>query len=82
MANETSAGISKEEIAETRAWLQRAMIQYEADIRKEVEAKERGRLEGLLEGEAKGRLEGKKEILDLIESGKPLEEILREYSTE
>ena len=51
----------------------------QADIQRQMDfAKAQGRIKGREEGEEKGR----QEILKLLKSGKPLEEILKEYGTE
>ena len=78
MATEVLMTISKDEIERARL---ESELKYELDMQSlRVHAKKEGRKEGLEEGRKEGKLEGrnevKKEMVDLLKSGKSLDEIL------
>jgi hypothetical protein len=75
MASEVLITISKDEVERARLVSE---YKYQLDTQsKLVHAKREGRLEGLREGEQRGR----QEIIELLRSGKSLDEIIRGYGS-
>ena len=74
MASEVLISISKDEEERFRLMSE---LKYELDLQSKMTyAKQQGRQEGRQEG----KQEGKQEIIDLLKSGKSVEEIIRDYS--
>jgi len=72
MASEVLMTISRDEIERARLLSE---YKYELDTQSKLVHAKR-------EGHKEGRLEGKREIIDLLKSGKSLEEIIMEYDTD
>jgi len=75
MASEVLIHISKDEIEQARL---ESELKYELDTQSNLSWAKR---EGYLEGEEKGHLEEKQKVIDLLKSGKSLEEIISAYDT-
>ena len=69
MASEVLLTISRDEEERVRLMSE---YKYQLDIQSKLVHAER-------QGEQKGRQEGEKRIIELWKSGKPLEEVLKEY---
>ena len=77
MASEVLINISKDEIERARLMSE---LKYELDTQSKLTyAKQEGINEGMLKGEKKGKKIGRKEIINLLKSGKSPEEIIRDY---
>jgi len=79
MASEVLMTISKDEVERARL---ASEYKYQLDTQsKLVHAKRQGRAEGRAEGKAEGRAEERQNIVDLLKSGKSIEEIIKEFDS-
>ena len=69
MASEVLINVSKDEIERSRLMSE---YKYELDTQSRLVHAER-------QGEQKGRAEGRREMIELLKSGKSLEEIIKDY---
>ena len=80
MASEVLMTISKDEVERARLMSE---LKYELDTQSKITyARNEGRAEGRAEGRTEGMQLGEKNIINLLKSGKPLEEIIKEYDSE
>ena len=75
MASEVLIHISKDEIERARL---ESGLKYELDTQSNLAY---AKQEGIKEGMQKGKKKGQMEIIDLLKSGKPPEEIIRDYDS-
>jgi len=73
MASKVLLNISRDEVERARLMSE---YKYQLDIQSKLVHAER---QGMKKGEKRGRKEGEQRIIDLWKSGKPLEEVIREY---